>query len=395
MKTFWKDLGYFVECGDDGFPVPGKLIKFRRTQLNLSQGDLAELLKISREMVSRMERSNAGLDSVMTRRELARILALSPFALGIASIGDVVDKKKVLYDTTILKNSLELYREAYASGGNVGGVQGMDVMTNKIREISNELGNRDPQVLSILCEYCQLGLDISQEEQDYQSVHRYGRWALDLARELGDNTLLAATLMRYGQAMSMCEGIGRDISQARALMDEALSLKGLPTSIVGGVMIRAGRVYALQGDNWKPLFNAAEKLVGKQFDDEGFTRLDRSQYQIYLAHALYLQKDKRALDLLESAESMINPRQLRRISVNKILQAQVYLSRKQYQEASYILEELLPLAKAVNEKLTLANVAYVQQELKKSPIGGTRDIIKLSAKVRTIIGNRQIVPVPY
>lgn len=395
MKTFWEDLGYTVECGEDEFPHPGQLIKQKRRQLGVSQRDLAELLGISREMVSRMEQSNAGLDSVMTRRKLARILGISPFALGIASIEDVADKRKILYDTTILKNSLKLHWEAYYNGGNVGGVQGVDVMTSKILEISNELGNRDKQVLGILCEYCQLGLDISLEEQDYASIHRYGRFALDIARELGDNTLLASTLMRYSSALSLCEGIGRDIPKARALVDESLSIKGLPTSIAAGLMMRAGRVYALQGDNWKPLFGTAEKLVERNFDDEGFTRLDRAQYQRHLAYALYQQKDKQAIDLLEAAEDAIDPRHLRRICANRILQAQVYLLHKEYRDAAYILEELLPLAKSLNEKLTFANVAYVQQELENSPIGRTKDILKLGMKVKAAIGDRQVVLVPY
>ncbi len=396
MNTFWQEFGYVVDCGDDGFPDPGKLIRQRHTQLGLSQEDLATCLGISRVMVSRMEKSNDGLDSVVLRRKLTKILGIAPFALGVVSLEDVAQKKQVLYDTTILKNSLKLHREAYFSGGNVGGVQGVDVMTDKILEISKDLGHQNKDVLRILCEYGQLGLDISQEELDYQSVHRYGRFALDLARKLEDNTLLASTLMRYGQALSMCEGIGGDLAQARTLVDEALSIKGLPTSIAGGVMIRASRVYALQGDNWKPLLDTTEKLVGKQFDDEGFARLDRTHHQICLAYALYLRKDSRAIGLLESAEEA-NPQPLyvRRICVNKVLQAQVYLSHKQYEEAAYILEELLPLAKAVNEKLTFAHVAYLHQELKNSPVGGTKDIIKLGAKVQAAIGDRKVVPVPY
>lgn len=396
MHTLWEDLGYAVDCGDDGFPDPGKLIKQRRMQLGLSQKELARLLGVSREMVSFMEQSNAGLDSVMTRRKLANILKIAPFALGVvSSIEEVVEKKQVLYDTALLQHSLQLHREAYRSGGNVGGVQGVDVMTSKILEISNSLGHRNKDVLRILCEYGQLGLDISQEELDYQSVKRYGAFALDIARNLGDTALLASTLMRYGQAMSMCESIGGSISKARTLVDEALSLKGLPPSITGGVMIRASRVYALQGDKWQPLLDATEKLMGKKFDDEGFTRLDRAQYQNYLAYALYLQEDKRAIDLLESAEDVTDPRHLRRICANRILQTQVYISHKEYQDAAYILEELLPLAKTLNEKLTFAQVAYLQQELEQSPIGKTKEIGKLGAKVRAAIGNRPVVPLPY
>lgn len=94
--------------------------------------------------------------------------------------GRCCTKKQVLYDTTILKSSLKLHREAYFSGGNVGGVQGVDAMTDKILEISKDLGHQNKDVLRILCEYCQLGLDISQEELDYQSVHRYGRFAFFL-----------------------------------------------------------------------------------------------------------------------------------------------------------------------------------------------------------------------
>lgn len=161
-------------------------------------------------------------------------------------------------------------------------------------------------------------------------------------------------------------------------------------------MIRASRVHALQGDNWKPLLETTEKLVGKRFDDQGFARFDRAGHQKYLAYALYLQQDRRVIDLLESAEE-VNPHPLyiRRICGSRVLQTQVYLSHKQYQEAAYVLESLLPLAKSLNEKLTFANVAYLRQELEKSPIGGTKDIRKLGVKVQATIGDRQVVPVPF
>lgn len=74
-------------------------------------------------------------------------------------------------------------------------------MVGKILDISKDLGHQNKDVLRILCEYSQLGLDISQEELDYPSVKRYGRFALNIARSLGDNALIAGTLMRYGQAM--------------------------------------------------------------------------------------------------------------------------------------------------------------------------------------------------
>src|SRR5579885_2822525 len=197
MTTFWEDIGYFVECGKDGFPDPGKLMKQRRMQLGFSREELAEALGVSRVMVTRMEQANSGLDSVTTRRKLARVLKIAPFALGIVSLDEVKQGKQVFYDTTILQYSLKLHREVYFNGGNVGGVQGMDVMTSEILEISQTLGNRNQQVMGLLCEYCQLGIDVALEEQDYASVHRYGKWALDLARDLEDNILLASTLMRY------------------------------------------------------------------------------------------------------------------------------------------------------------------------------------------------------
>ncbi|HEU5228294.1 MAG TPA: helix-turn-helix domain-containing protein, partial [Ktedonobacteraceae bacterium] len=143
MQTLWQDFGYGVDCGDDGFPNPGKLIKQRRMQLGLSQEDLAAFLGVSRIMVIRMEKTNAGLDSVTTRRKLAKILSIAPFALGVVSIEDVANKMQVLYDTTILKHSLQLHREAYFSGGSVGGVQGVDVMTGKILDISKDLGHQN------------------------------------------------------------------------------------------------------------------------------------------------------------------------------------------------------------------------------------------------------------
>src|SRR5579885_1465669 len=136
MTTFWEDIGYCVECGKDGFPDPGKLIQQRRMQLDLSQEELAACLGVSRMMVTRMEQSDIGQDMVMLRRRLAKALGIAPFVLGVVSLEEVKQSKRALYDTTILQHSLKLHREAYFSGGDMGGVQGVDLITSKILEIS-------------------------------------------------------------------------------------------------------------------------------------------------------------------------------------------------------------------------------------------------------------------
>lgn len=178
----WGSLGYAGACGVDDFPLPGKVMRQKRTELAMSQGILAGLLGASRSMVVRMEKSNHGLDSIATRRQVSKVLGIAPVMIGVVSIEEVASKATSLYSTTILKRSFHFHRESYFSGGNVGGTAEVEEMVQHIFDISTTLGHTNKEVLSIISQYAQLGVAIAREEQKYAAAGRFAQMCLSISR---------------------------------------------------------------------------------------------------------------------------------------------------------------------------------------------------------------------
>src|SRR6266540_729512 len=210
-------MGYTGRCGPDGLPDPGNLTRYLREYRQMSQAQLAEELGLSRAMVARMELEGLGMDSMMTRRDLARALGVSPLLFGAPTKSDF--KHLVLYDTTILQKALRLHRDLYFSGGNIGGVSEAEKMIQSIHQISQSLDHNNREVLTILCHYGQLGIDIAREEQDYPAAERFGSLSIAVADKLDDPVLLVTTLMRLSDAMYESGAFER----AKAYADKALS----------------------------------------------------------------------------------------------------------------------------------------------------------------------------
>src|SRR5437660_5294812 len=152
----WKSFGYEGPHYDEiGFPNPGELIRQRRQKLSMSQEQLAEELGISRSMVAKMENDATGLDSITTRRKIAKVLGLAPVMLGVVSLEDVAQGATHLYSTSILQKTLHYHSEAYFSGASVGGVAEVQGMVQHIFDISKGLNHKNKELLDILCQYTQ------------------------------------------------------------------------------------------------------------------------------------------------------------------------------------------------------------------------------------------------
>ena len=102
------------------------------------------------------------LNSVQTRRQVAKALGLSPLALGVGSEADV--KAEPVYNTNILRMTLDLHREAYYTTGNFG-VPAINTMVSEIDSILKEKDN-PKDILEIYTEYNILGIHVGKEEMD-------------------------------------------------------------------------------------------------------------------------------------------------------------------------------------------------------------------------------------
>src|SRR5581483_6454548 len=89
------------EIGSDGYPLPGKVVKYYREQMTYvdregrekhwTQADLARVLGLQETMVNLMEKHDKGLDSIERRRTLSTILRIPPVLLGLGSLDQIVE----------------------------------------------------------------------------------------------------------------------------------------------------------------------------------------------------------------------------------------------------------------------------------------------------------------
>lgn len=85
-----------IETGTDGFPRPGKAVRWyrqekKRTDATWTQKRLAQELGLTERAVCCLESRDVGLDSISLRRTLARLFNIPPILFGLASLVDETD----------------------------------------------------------------------------------------------------------------------------------------------------------------------------------------------------------------------------------------------------------------------------------------------------------------
>jgi tetratricopeptide (TPR) repeat protein len=86
-----QDLSAF-DIGPDGFPFPGqvlrrfRLAKFKEDGKPWTQGDLARAMKKKELAVREWERRSAGLNDIVRRRDLVKLLDIPPLLFGLATV---------------------------------------------------------------------------------------------------------------------------------------------------------------------------------------------------------------------------------------------------------------------------------------------------------------------
>jgi transcriptional regulator with XRE-family HTH domain len=85
-----------IETGTDGFPRPGKAVRWyrqqkKRTDATWTQKRLAQELGLTERAVCYLESHDVGLDSISLRRTLAQLFNIPPILFGLASLADETD----------------------------------------------------------------------------------------------------------------------------------------------------------------------------------------------------------------------------------------------------------------------------------------------------------------
>lgn len=400
MRDFLVRLGYTGRYGHDGFPDSGDLTKHFREKRGKSQEWLAEKLGCSRVMVTRMENEGLGMDNIYTRREIAKYLSITPALFGLVSKDDL--DTKVLYDTTILRTALKMHREVYFSTGLIGGISEVDDMLHRIAKISEGLNHKNREVLEILCQYYQLGIDIGREEQNYKAVTEYAAQAMGIAERLKDPILTLTTLIRLSDALYDAGDFVQAKHYANMGLDEIRtkdtsvfdSKPKVPSHIIALLYLGIGRTYAAT-DEPKAMqyLNSATTIARRKTKEEdvGFVRLTTGFCYLRTAYALIDQQQyEEALKALEQADKETAPNLMRRKVAIQVLQAKVYLKQKNYEWSAQVASTALDTASIIHALPNIAHLAAIHIELSKK--WGTSDnVLELGTKLKTATGDKKLL----
>lgn len=86
IYRWWQAFGPFEDEDEGGqYPAPGRVIEHYRNKQRWTQADVAKHLHIETKMVRAMERHSTGLDSIVRRRRLCKLLEIPFLLLGLDS----------------------------------------------------------------------------------------------------------------------------------------------------------------------------------------------------------------------------------------------------------------------------------------------------------------------
>jgi transcriptional regulator with XRE-family HTH domain len=198
---WWSAYGHF-EPGEDGFPHVGQVIRHYRKRCGMSIEDLAGKLGISVSRAYELEEI-AALPKSLTRREaLARILGIPALLLKLSSPESgysLIASLDHMHPHTMqaYTDVLDLAWEAfYTSSAQRSARTVMYWQQHLLAAIDGARGISRDELKALYCRFLQLGSVIARDRRDHGEALREGSAAVELAFDLTNAELIAASLYR-------------------------------------------------------------------------------------------------------------------------------------------------------------------------------------------------------
>lgn len=404
------------ESGEDGYPHPGKVVKYYRERLTYTdrdgkakhwtQADLAKVLGLKETMVNLMENRNQGLDSIERRRTLSSILRIPPVLLGLGSLDAIVeivtghevtpisaDEKKNKVSKSTIKQyqaTFKVYETLFAGGLTYASIQDVDKWTKKIeRDVQDAHEEDKNELLRTLWDYEILCAKIyGSDLYNWTKCFEHTDNAIEIATVLDNRDLQAASLYtsgvyhlrqgRYGLAKI-------DIENALTYAKGALpQTRGIIYSLEAFRNVEdRGLAGALLTQN---LLDQAEKYAGIPSEIKTI-KFGKGPYLIHRAEALIrLNRPAKALDFIEDAERHIGSTKKRYHVFMNILRAKCYAEMKkpEYEQAVSLLAEAIEDSKELRVQRHIDHIDKLYKKLVNSEYGNAPDVAELGHGIREL-----------
>ncbi|SRR5579875_956703 len=432
--VWWQEEGYPpFAAGDDGYPLVGEVLKYYRTcklrQVQHRKGNgtgsgeeqwtqygLAVALSVSEFTVRKMENYHKGLDSITRRQALSFFLNIPPVLLGLDSLTHEPLVKQDSHPTvrsatpkviTLEKDIFSKYRKIQEGlWAEHFTYHGKDAVGKALRElkqfhdlISLTKGEQQHKIIELQSLSRQFIAAVALEERHFDTLFLYEDQAVAEAREIHNEELLAAALLRRSMAH-----YGRgNLSAALHDIDEATAIsEGGPAHLRGTVLQNAGMIHAhVIRDNRDitaafALLDQAGAIarVGHFGEDAYFLNFSVGMYHIRRAIALIavgrstekLRKEalKEAIEQLELAQQCTRPEMTRRRALIHLFRAQAYCGLGEY---CFAVKEALLALEVFQQIHSAINIGYIfdlYTELRASSYGNAPLVLRLGWELRKL-----------
>ena len=407
---WWLREGYpaFL-AGDDGYPNPGQVVKYYREQKKQSnpswtQAGLGIALNISDVAVRGMENNNESLDSISRRRAVAFILGIAPALLGLDSLHYDADvktdrlTKQAVEPWYLEKISISRFREAlpfYWGGYYTSAIPDpMQEISDLLRDLSATLlearGMQRQIGLELLTRYYQLASTIARDQCNYHCAFFYANRAVKLARSLGNNELIASSLLRRSFISFEQENLEAALIDLNAASPYARSaraaLKGLVFQVAGHVHAHLAQSMSEQKRALAMLDDAGQlAYAGPYEEDENFISFSSDWYHVERAETfLALNKPDDALHELDiAANGLSHNGQARRLAHLNIYRAKAHIHKKEHADATAYALGALIVSKMIQSNVKVSLIFGLYQDLKASSYAQSPDVARLGLLLRS------------
>ncbi len=198
---WWYAYGHF-DPGEDGFPHVGQVIRHYRKRCGMNIEELAEKLGISVSRAYELEETPALPKSLSRREALAGILGIPALLLKIGSPQSgypLIATFQPIHPHTMqaYEDVLSLAWEAYYTSSAQRSARTVSYwQQHLIATIQSTHGISQDELKALYCRFLQLGSVIARDRRDHAEALREGNAAVELAFELTNAELIAASLYR-------------------------------------------------------------------------------------------------------------------------------------------------------------------------------------------------------
>jgi len=402
------------EIGSDGYPLPGKVVKYYREQMTYvdregrekhwTQADLARVLGLQETMVNLMEKHDKGLDSIERRRTLSTILRIPPVLLGLGSLDQIVEivtgqeqnaNKPIrtnitIYDIKKYQDTFKVYDFLFAEGLTY---RNMAAIEHAIKRIRTDLActsiesRRD--LLKVLYDFELLcakiyGSDFTNWRKTFEHIDN----AVEIATLLDDRDLQAVSLY-YSSEYHYRQG---KLGLARVNIDGALlySKGALPQTRAAiyaqDAMLRISDTSSSQILISEKMYEGSERLSVIKTDNKSL-KFGKGSFFIYRAYALIeMNRPVKALEYLDDAERSINPSKKRLLLYLETERARCYIQKKkpEYEQATIVLKRAIATSRNIYVGQNIRRIEKLYLKLKGSSYGNSPDIVELGQEIQEL-----------